>query len=206
MVVVLVLPMTDDQQMLPAASNPKRLRHGDVREDGFVFVAYRAGCRNGEYWVSPERFALRKLNATVRYHETKEMKPKKPLRLTLKNFPHFRVRAYRPRPHLQKRELTQKEFDNLPFGPDTEPAMNDIENITIIPDYSKYGITPAGFIFRVQPASRGRTAGQTHRVTPVIHPKGHQWCVQITGDNGVRKRIPIKKLMQEVYGNAETIS
>lgn len=198
--------MTDNQQMLPDGDAPKRHRHGDVREDGFVFVAYRARCRNGEYWVSPERFALLKLNASVRYYETKEMKPKKPLRLTLTNYPQFRVRAYRPRPHLRKRELTQKEFDNLPFGPNTEPAMTAIENITIIPNYSKYGITPEGFVFRVQPASRGRTAGQRHRVTPVIHPKGHQWCVQIVNDEGTRKRIPIKKLMQEVYGNAETIS
>jgi hypothetical protein len=61
-------------------------------------------------------------------------------------------------------------------------------------------------VHRVQPATRGRTAGLLHRVTPVIHPKGHQWCVQITDDNGKRKRIPIKKLMEEVYGNAETIS
>lgn len=183
-----------------------RHRHGDVREDGFVFVAYQPRCKNGEYWVSPERFAVRKHNATVRYREAKAAQPKKAPRLTLKNYPHFRVRPYKPRPHLRKPELTQKEFDNLPFGPNTEPAMNAIENITIIPNYSKYGVTPDGFVYRVQPATRGRTAGLTHRVTPVIHPKGHQWCVQITGDNGVRKRIPIKKLMQEVYGNAETIS
>lgn len=198
--------MTNNQQMLPDGDATKRHRYGDVREDGRVFVCYRPHYKNGEYWVSPARFALLKLNATVRYHEAKEMKPKKPLRLTLKNYPQFRVRAYRPRPHLRKRELTQKEFDNLPFGPNTEPAMNAIENITIIPNYSKYGITPEGFVFRVQPASRGRTAGQRHRVTPVIHPKGHQWCVQIVNDEGTRKRIPIKKLMQEVYGNAETIS
>lgn len=192
--------------MSPDGDATKRHRYGDVRKDGRVFVCYRPHYKNGEYWVSPARFALLKLNATVRYHEAKEMKPKKPLRLTLKNYPQFRVRAYRPRPHLRKRELTQKEFDNLPFGPNTEPAMTAIENITIIPNYSKYGITPEGFVFRVQPASRGRTAGQRHRVTPVIHPKGHQWCVQIVNDEGTRKRIPIKKLMQEVYGNAETIS
>ena len=183
-----------------------RHRHGDVREDGFMFVAYQPKCKNGEYWVTPQQFALRKLNAAARHHQSKQLKPKKPLRLTLKNYPDFRVRPYKPRPHLRKRELTQKEFDTLPFGPNTEPAMTAIENITIIPNYSKYGITPDGLVYRVQPASRGRTAGQRHRVTPVIHPKGHQWCVQITDDNNTRKRIPIKKLMQEVYGNSETIS
>lgn len=183
-----------------------RYRHGDVREDGFVFVAYQPRCRNGEYWVSPEHFALRKLNAAARRRESKQLKPKKPLQPTLRNYPHFRIRPYKPRPYLQKRELTQKEFDNLPFGPNTTPAMTAIENMTILPNYSKYGITPDGFVYRVLPASRGRTAGQRHRVTPVIHPRGHQWCVQITNDEGVRKRVPIKRLMEEVYGNPETIS
>jgi hypothetical protein len=198
--------MTDNQQMSPDGDATKRHRYGDVREDGRVFVCYRPHYKNGEYWVSPARFALLKFNATVRYHEAKEMKPKKPLRLTLKNYPQFRVRAYRPRPHLRKRELTQKEFDTLPFGPYTAPTMTTEKDMTIIPNYSKYAITPEGTVHRVQPATRGRTAGLQHRVTPVIHPKGHQWCVQITDDNGKRKRIPIKKLMEEVYGNAETIS
>ena len=183
-----------------------RHRYGDVREDGFVFIQYRPSYKGGEYWVSPVRFALMKRNAATRYREAKEKKPKKPLRLTLKNYPHFRVRPYKPRPHLRKRELTQKEFDNLPFGPNTEPAMTAIDNITVIPNYSKYGITPDGFVYRIQPASRGRTAGQRHRVTPVIHPRGHQWCVQIFNDEGARKRIPISKLMEQVYGTTETIS
>jgi len=34
----------------------RTLRHGDVREDGMVFVQYSPTYRNGERWVLPEKF------------------------------------------------------------------------------------------------------------------------------------------------------
>lgn len=189
-------PMTDT----------KRHRYGDIRENGDVFICYRPSCRGGEYWVTAERFTSLKLKSAIRRNERKELRSKKPKRITIYTHPQLRVRPFKTRPFRQKRELTQKEFDTLPFGPYTAPTMTTLQDMTIIPNYSKYAITPAGTVHRVTPATRGRTAGLQHRVTPVIHPKGHQWCVQITDDNGKRKRIPIKKLMEEVYGNAETIS
>ena len=195
-------PMTNNQEMPPNADTAKLRRRGDVREDGFVFVRYHPNYKNGEYWISPNRHAQAKPVSPTRIRNRNQDTGT----MNLTNSPHLRIRDYRPRYRLQKRKLTQKEFDNLPYGPNTEPAMTATENMTILPNYSKYGITPDGFVFRVLPASRGRTAGQRHRVTPVIHPRGHQWCVQITNDEGVRKRVPIKKLLQEVYGNSETIS
>lgn len=197
-------PMTDDRQPPPNADTAKLHRRGDVREDGFVFVRYHPNYKNGEYWVSPTRYAQAKPVSSTRNRNRNRNQGTKAMSLT--HLPHFRIRAYKPRHNSRKRKLTQKEFDTLPFGPNTTPAMTAIENMTILPNYSKYGITPDGFVYRVLPASRGRTAGQRHRVTPVIHPRGHQWCVQITNDEGVRKRVPIKKLMLEVYGNSETIS
>jgi len=193
-------PMTDNRELSPNADTTKLRRRGDVREDGFVFVRYHPNYKNGEYWISPNRHAQANPVSPTR-NRNQDTKA-----ANLTNFPRLRIRDYRPRYSLQKRKLTQKEFDNLPYGPNTEPSMTAIENMTILPNYSKYGITPDGFVYRVLPASRGRTAGQRHRVTPVIHPRGHQWCVQITNDEGVRKRVPIKKLLQEVYGNSETIS
>lgn len=194
--------MTDNRELPPNADTAKLRRRGDVREDGFVFVRYHPNYKNGEYWISPNRHAQAKPVPPTRIRNRTQDTGT----MNLTNSPHLRIRDYRPRYRLQKRKLTQKEFDNLPYGPNTAPAMTAIENMTILPNYSKYGITPDGFVFRVLPASRGRTAGQRHRVTPVIHPRGHQWCVQITDDEGVRKRVPIKKLLQEVYGNSETIS
>lgn len=195
-------PMDDNRELLPNADTAKSYRRGDVREDGFVFVRYHPSYKNGEYWTSPNRHAQAHPVPPTRIRNRNQGTRA----VSLTNFPHLRIRDYRPRYSSQKRKLTQKEFDNLPYGPNTEPTMTAIENMTILPNYSKYGITPDGFVYRVLPASRGRTAGQRHRVTPVIHPRGHQWCVQITNDEGVRKRIPIKRLMQEVYGNSETIS
>ena len=34
----------------------KRLRKGDVREDGKIFWQYASSCVNGEYWMTPKKF------------------------------------------------------------------------------------------------------------------------------------------------------
>jgi len=78
------------------------------------------------------------------------------------------------------------------------------DSYTVIPKYSKYAIHPDGTVKRVSVVSRGRYANKVNYVVqPVIHPKGYLWCVQLTGDDGVRKRIPIKKLLAQVFGHAE---
>ena len=76
-------------------------------------------------------------------------------------------------------------------------------HLQIIPNFSKYGIDAYGDVYRLTPASRGRTAGKSHKVTPVIHPKGHLWSVQLTDDSGKRFRIPVKKLVAQVFGKTE---
>jgi hypothetical protein len=181
----------------------QRFRYGDVREDGFVFLSYRPSCKNGEHWVSPERFALNRLHRITRYHEANHLrlklrKPKKE-RFVSTLFPIRRRRR-------SARKVIQKEIDKLPFAPILPFDMTTPTDLTVIPNYSKYAIAFDGAVYRVQPASRGRTAGSVHRVTPVIHPRGHQWCVQLTDDDGKRKRLPIKKLVSSIFGDAETIS
>ena len=37
--------------------NNKKHKQGDVREDGMVFWEYAKSCKNGEYWVTAEKFA-----------------------------------------------------------------------------------------------------------------------------------------------------
>lgn len=76
----------------------------------------------------------------------------------------------------------------------------------VIPSYPNYCIASDGRVFRINPATRGATAGiANRRVTPVIHPKGYQWSVHLMGPDGVRKRVPIRKLLLETFGT-ETIS
>ncbi len=189
--------------MLLPMETTKRFRYGDTREDGFIFLTYRPSCKNGEHWVSPERFALMRLNRIAKYHEqnhlrVKHKKPKKE-RFVSDLFPIRRRRK-------PVRRIIQKEIDKLPFAPILPLDMTTPSELTVIPNYSKYAIAFDGTVFRVLPASRGRTAGLTHRVTPVIHPRGHQWCVQLTDDGGKRRRLPIKKLVNSIFGDAETIS
>ena len=179
-----------------------KLRHGQIRDDGFIFWSYQPSCRNGEYWVSPERFALLRLRQNTRYHEANHLrlklrKPKKE-RFVSALFPIRRRRS--------TRKVTQKEIDKLPYAPTLPLDMTTPTDLTVIPNYSKYAIAFDGAVYRVQPASRGRTAGSVHRVTPVIHPRGHQWCVQLTDDDGKRRRLPIKKLVNSIFGDSETIS
>jgi hypothetical protein len=181
----------------------RRLRYGDTRADGFVFLKYWPTYRNGEHWVPREKFELMRLSRITKYHENnhlrlKHKKPKKE-RFVTDLFPIRRRRK-------PIRRIIQKEIDKLPYAPKIDSDMTTPLDLTIIPNYSKYAIASDGSVFRIQPASRGRTAGMRHRVTPVIHPRGHQWCVQLTDDDGKRKRLPIKKLVVSIFGDAETIS
>lgn len=189
-------------RMLLPMQIARQLRYGDVRDDGFVFLNYGATYRNGERWVSPERFELMRLGRIARYHgnnhlRVKHKKPKKE-RFVSEMFPIRRRRSFRGR--------AKKEIDKLPFAPTLPFDMTAPSELTVIPNYSKYAIAFDGSVFRIQPATRGRTAGMQHRITPVIHPRGHQWCVQLTGDDGKRRRLPIKKLVANIFGDAETIS
>lgn len=38
-------------------------KRGDVREDGMVFYGYRTSCKNGEWWMTPESYAIRNARA-----------------------------------------------------------------------------------------------------------------------------------------------
>ena len=118
-------PMTNNQEMPPNADTAKLRRRGDVREDGFVFVRYHPNYKNGEYWISPNRHAQAKPVPPTRIRNRNQDTGT----MNLTNSPHLRIRDYRPRYRLQKRKLTQKEFDNLPYGPNTEPAMTATENM-----------------------------------------------------------------------------
>jgi len=37
----------------------EKRKRGDVRGDGMVFYRYQASSRDGEYWMTPERYAVR---------------------------------------------------------------------------------------------------------------------------------------------------
>lgn len=185
-------------------ANAGKLRHGDVREDGKVFVGYSPTYKNGEYWVAPERFALTRLYQKVRYYEAQELKlASKPKKLGR----YVPLYAGPRRTRRSRKGVIQKEIDKLPYAPKALPDMNTPLDLTIIPNYTKYGIATDGTVYRVVAATRGQTAGMTNqKVTPVIHPRGHQWCVQLTDDNGKRRRLPIKKLVLSIFGDTETIS
>ena len=176
----------------------QRLRRGDLREDGMVFRNYRPASPNGEYWVTPDLFARlterEARSAKARYEARQALKPQKE-----------RDTRWRSAQRNFRRRIIQKEFDKpeYPFTPSSD--MNPSE-LTVIPNYSKFAMAPNGDVFRVDPAKRGRTAGMNNRVTPVIHPKGHQWYVQITDDFGVRRRVGVKKLMFALFGQSETIA
>ena len=43
-----------------------RLKRGDTREDGMVFWGYAKSVKNGEWWVSPEKFAEKRENEAAR--------------------------------------------------------------------------------------------------------------------------------------------
>jgi hypothetical protein len=169
-------------------------RYGDVRADGKVFYNYTRKRKDPEVWLTREQFESYRAKDKARYEARQALKPKKE-----------RNTRWRSEQRNFRRRIIQKEFDKpaYPFTPSCD--MNPSE-LTIIPNYSKFAMAPNGDVFRVDPAKRGRTAGMNNRVTPVIHPKGHQWYVQITDDYGVRRRVGVKKLMFALFGQSETIA
>ena len=46
--------------MLLLEMQTKRYRQGEIRGDGMVFWSYNEDCKNGEYWITPERYQTRK--------------------------------------------------------------------------------------------------------------------------------------------------
>ena len=174
---------------------PKRRQRGEVREDGKVFIEYRKGYRDGEYWAPPEYLAALRAKA------------RPAAKTTFAPFKSRHLRTYAKRQPRHTDGLIQKAFDTPPYDVDVDPAMNEKLELTVIPNFSDYAISPDGVVVRQKAARRGRTCGVVgYRVTPVIHPRGHQWCVQMTDDTGKRRRIPIKRLMEQVFGHPEIVS
>jgi len=66
-----------------------------------------------------------------------------------------------------------------------------------IPGYPGYSITPTGDVWRTTAPKRGPFAGcPLRRVTPSIHPRGHQWYVFVVDESGTRKRVAIRLLLE----------
>lgn len=90
------------------------------------------------------------------------------------------------------------------FGAQSGPAMSATteqkQDVIVIEGFSRYGMTGDGDVVRIDPPKRGRNAGKRFTVTPVIHPKGHQWYVQLTADDGQRLRVSLRKLQERVLG------
>lgn len=191
-----------------------RHRYGDVREDGKVFVSYSKSCRNGERWVTPERFALMKLNAKVRYYERKaerdDATPQehgKKRAVTLQTNPALRIRSYAPRPSRRGiRILSPEQIALLPYGPDA-PSATCLDELTPIPNYDGYGVTSNGAVHRMNTPTIGRNAFlPLPRITPSIAPRTAEWAVQLKCFDGKYHRVPIRHLMERAFGSGQTNS
>lgn len=66
--------------MLDTIENTTKRNHGDTRGDGCRFWGYHPGCKDGEWWISQERWDDLKEKAIKRRRETCE--PRKPKRRT----------------------------------------------------------------------------------------------------------------------------
>lgn len=187
-----------------------RHKHGDVREDGMVFVGYNKSSRGGEYWVTPERFALRRINMQVRYYEKRaqmdDASPRKRKHITIKTNPALRVRAYAPRPSRRKPTLCPESLALLPYGPDTPPATC-ISDLVPLQNYSGYGITPDGAVHRLTTPTVGKNAHlPLPRITPSRTPLSPEWGVQLKCCDGRYRRVLIRDLMRQAFSNAQTNS
>lgn len=71
----------------------------------------------------------------------------------------------------------------------------------MLADFPGYGVTPDGEVWRCHGLKRGRYAGRgSERLTPSIHPRGHQWYVHVRDKDGVRVRVSIGRLRAMAFG------
>lgn len=86
-----------------------------------------------------------------------------------------------------------------PFAPPLATPPADLKSLEEF-GYSRYGVTPGGEVWRIQPLTRGRNAGEIFKVTPVIHPRGYLWSVHLVNDAGKRTRVPVNRIVEKVFG------
>jgi hypothetical protein len=58
------------------------LKHGDTRADGYKFWCYHHGCKDGEWWVSPEKWTFKKEKALLQ-RRAKGVRERRPPRKTV---------------------------------------------------------------------------------------------------------------------------
>jgi len=78
--------------------------------------------------------------------------------------------------------------------------MQTPDLLHVIPNFSNYSIDSDGNVWRTTPSRNGHYARRTHKIAPSIHPRGHQWTVLLTGDDGVRRRASIESLQKLIFG------
>lgn len=64
------------------ASLPTKLRRGDTREDGMVFLCYATSCTNGEWWITSEAFAAKKAKEAKKNASLSAKKAALPIKLS----------------------------------------------------------------------------------------------------------------------------
>jgi len=82
----------------------------------------------------------------------------------------------------------------------TIPGMNPPADLVPLAAYPGFAINPAGEVWRLKPTERGTLAGCGPRaLKPTTHPRGYQWYVYVTREDGKRIRASIKKLVAETF-------
>jgi hypothetical protein len=83
------------------------------------------------------------------------------------------------------------------------PLRMEKPRLTPIPNFSSYGLCDNGQVWRLAPCTRGRYADrQTGPLRPSIHPRGIQWYVGMTRDDGKRIRMSLRKIWKLTFGEA----
>jgi hypothetical protein len=76
------------------------------------------------------------------------------------------------------------------------------EQIRLLPDNQKYGVTPYGAIWCLKPACKGPNAGEPFILKE--HFRGNHRYVKIANKFGQQRAINVKRLMEQTWGTVQS--
>lgn len=86
-------------------------------------------------------------------------------------------------------------------SPDVELTLEHIlefEGAKPLPEFPRFVITSYGCVYCIKPESRGRTAGRVSAVSEFM--RGDTRYVSLKHESGIRKQVPVDKLVKSVWG------
>lgn len=99
------------------------------------------------------------------------------------------------------RDATGKPFYVCHDRPTVSTDVLNHEELSPIPDFQRYAVTPYGAVWCVTPLAFGPHAGKPYLVSEYFRYRSQRRYVKLTDKFGKQKSVALARIMEQVYGN-----